>query len=296
MKEQFIEKNFGAEALAKINHITGILAEYAAAGFQLTVRQLYYQLVSRAVIPNNERSYKNIVGLVSDARYAGLIDWDIIEDRGRECVVNPHWDSPADIVRSAAYSFRIDHWVNQPSYVEVMVEKQALEGVLQPVCRKLDVPFTANKGYSSSSAMYEASKRYLRRQEDGKGLFILYLGDHDPSGIDMTRDVDDRLALFLAGRGIEVKRLALNMDQVEKYGPPENPAKLTDSRAGSYVARFGTSSWELDALEPKVLAALVTKAVTNLIDQDEWKRTHADEELMRAELLRFSDNYGKGKQ
>lgn len=294
MKEQFIEKNFGEPARTMIQTINQILAEYSEAGYDLSVRQLYYQLVSRNIIPNNERSYKNTVGLVSDARLAGLIDWEIIKDRGRECIINPHWETPTDIVRSAAHSFRVDHWLRQENYVEVMVEKQALEGVLVPVCKELDIPFTANKGYSSSSAMYEASKRYLDRSGEGKNLYVLYLGDHDPSGIDMTRDVDDRLRLFLAGSGdCEVKRLALNMEQVDELKPPENPAKLTDSRAASYVAKFGSSSWELDAIEPKRLAQIVRRAVENLIDQDAWDETHEQEEKMRGELLTFSNNYGK---
>ena len=217
----------------------------------------------------------------------------MIKDRGRECIINSHWDSPADIVRSAAYGFRIDHWTNQENYVEVMVEKQALEGVLVPVCTELDIPFTANKGYSSSSAMYEASKRYLRRQRAGKNLFVLYLGDHDPSGIDMTRDVSDRMKLFLDDENCEVQRLALNMEQIDELNPPENPAKLTDSRSDSYIAKYGTSSWELDAIEPKRLAEIVRRAVKRLIDLDEWSATHKKEEGMRAELLKFSDNYGK---
>jgi hypothetical protein len=172
-----------------------------------------------------------------------------------------------------------------------MVEKQALEGVLVPVCRELDVPFTANKGYSSSSAMYEASKRFLSRDEEGKDLYVLYLGDHDPSGIDMTRDVLDRLLLFTNGGNLTVNRLALNMDQIQALNPPENPAKVTDSRAASYISRFGTSSWELDAIEPNALADIVRGAVTNLIEPDLWAKSKAKQDAMRAELTAFADNY-----
>jgi len=163
-----------------IGTINGILTEYVEAGYDLSLRQLYYQLVSRNIVENTERSYKNVGNLVSDARMAGRIDWDVIKDRGRETVENPHWSSPADILHTAATQFRVDRWANQPCYMEVMVEKQALEGVLIPVCSEWDVPFTANKGYSSSSAMYEASKRFLKAAEQEKELYVLYLGDHDP--------------------------------------------------------------------------------------------------------------------
>lgn len=198
----------------------------------------------------------------------------------------------AETLKVKVAHYRIDRWLDQPRYVEVMVEKQALEGVLVPVCRDLDVPFTANKGYSSSSAMYEASKRFLERAQQDKELFVLYLGDHDPSGIDMTRDVIDRLTLFLGASGdIEVNRLALNMDQVEELNPPENPAKITDSRARAYIAEFGRSSWELDAIEPKRLASLVRTAVTGLLDRKRWKASGERQDGMRKELLKFADDY-----
>lgn len=183
MKETFIEKNFGSDALAMIRIINGIFTDYQAQGYDLSLRQLYYQLVSKNIVPNTERSYKAVGNIVSDARLAGMVDWDAITDRGRAMVENGHWKDPADIVEMSSREFRVDRWEDQPNYVEVMVEKQALEGVLVPVCGELDIPFTANKGYSSSSAMYEASKRFILRAENGKRLFVIYLGDHDPSGI-----------------------------------------------------------------------------------------------------------------
>lgn len=306
MKETFIEKDFSAEAEALLVHITDILVRYADQGYDLSLRQLYYQLVSADLLPghwadpktgstNNEKSYKKIGIIVSDARLAGRIDWDMIKDRGRETVELSHWDSPADIVRAAAQSFRIDKWENQPNYAEVMVEKQALEGVLIPVCQILDVPFTANKGYSSSSALYEAGKRLSAKIDEGKRAHVFYLGDHDPSGIDMSRDVYERLCLFAGvdarGSNIVLHRVALNMDQIEQLHPPENPAKLTDSRAAEYVARFGNSSWELDAIEPAQLSELVRNAVYEIRDLDEWEKDVAKEEKMRADLLKFSKTY-----
>lgn len=246
MKEFFTSKKFTRDSSALIEQCNEILDSYEQQGYDLSLRQLYYQLVSRNIVPNTERSYKNIGSLVSDARLAGLIDWDMIKDRGRETVANPHWLDPKDFLTSVAPQFKQDLWKNQDAYVEVMVEKQALEGVLEPVCRRWDVPFTANKGYSSSTALYEASKRFVAQAEDGKEIHVIYLGDHDPSGIDMTRDVLDRLELFIStalGRannedsGLTVKRIALNMDQVRELNPPENPAKLSDSRATDYIRK-----------------------------------------------------------
>lgn len=302
MKEHFVDHKFSLDALELIATITVILDEYEADGYDLSLRQLYYQLVSKALIENTEQSYKRIGGIVSDARLAGLIDWDIIKDRGREAVSNRHWANPAEILEEDSRVFRIDLWADQPAYVEVMVEKQALEGVLEPVCRALDVTFTANKGYSSSSAMYEAGKRLDgaaaidAEVDDGnmdeKQLVVFYLGDHDPSGIDMTRDVEERLSLF-ADRPVDVRRIALNMDQIKALKPPPNPAKMTDSRATEYVKKFGSSSWELDAIEPRRLADLVTKAVESVRDEKLWRQALARQNKMRETLYDYAEAYRK---
>ena len=317
MREFFTAKRFGAEARAMIAKINGILSDYERQGYDLTLRQIYYQIVARDWFPD-DRCWRNIGGdkwvrdprgtknatpnykwlgdIVSDARLAGLVDWDMIRDRQRECSTIRHFSDPAEAVRATAKNFWLDMWEGQPNYVEVMVEKQALEGVLWPVCSDLDVPFTANKGYSSSSAMYEASKRFIDAHENGKSCFVLYLGDHDPSGIDMSRDVLDRLNLFTDSCGLEVQRLALNMDQVDELRPPENPAKITDSRAEGYISRFGRSSWELDAIEPARLASIVRGAIRSLIDEDVWREREDEQRDMKRELLRFAETYEGGSR
>lgn len=304
MKETFILKRFGQESLDMIDVINSILRNYAAQGYDLSLRQLYYQLVSRNIVENTERSYKNVGRLVSDARLAGYIDWNMIKDRGREVITNPHWEDPGDFIRAVAPQYRFDLWADQKCYVEVMVEKQALEGVLEPVCRRLDVPFTANKGYSSSSAMYEASKRFVDAKEQGRHCFVIYLGDHDPSGIDMSRDIGERLDLFVKTSldqcdeigpneepAVEVLRVALNMDQIRELKPPKNPAKLTDSRAKEYIALYGRSSWELDAIEPRQLAKLVTDAVTSLMDEEKFDTARKKMQESRDTLLSFAKSF-----
>lgn len=293
MKEAFIQRAFSAENTAMIIYINRVLEEYRAQGYRLSLRQLYYQLVARDRIPNSLRSYKNIGNLVSNARQAGLIDWDMIEDRNRETAIPAHWDNPGHIVRAAADQFRIDKWESQPYHIEVMVEKDALSGVLEPVCRSLDIGITANKGYSSSSTMYEIGKRIYQRQREGKTICILYLGDHDPSGIDMTRDVRERLELYSQlYRQVEVDRLALNWEQIEIWRPPKNPAKENDARYKNYVSRFGESSWELDAVEPAQLANLVREAVLARRDEKLWQDAIDREYGMRKKLLEFAAGYG----
>lgn len=300
-KIQFVTKNFGASSLELIETVNKIIDEYSAQGYRLSLRQLYYQLVARDYIPNSVNSYKRIGGIVSDARDAGLIDWDSIEDRGRVPHLPAAWESPAEIVKAAAQQFRVDRWKGQENYIEVMVEKDALSGILLPVCQRLHVRFTANKGYSSSTAMFDAGQRIrevlVNRDSCVQKVHIFYFGDHDPSGLDMTRDIKERLIQY-SGIDFEeqedsfsIHRLALNWNQVEEWKPPPNPAKETDSRFAGYQVEFGDESWELDAVEPATLAGLVEENIQGLIDSDTWNAVAKREEKMKKELLKFAKEY-----
>lgn len=275
-KIAYIEKNFQGKTLATIKTANRIVEEYVAQGFDLTLRQLYYQMVARGYIENSERSYKNLGNVINDARLAGLLDWNHIVDRTRNLRQNGHFRDPSHIMKAAVNSYAVDKWARQPNRLEVWVEKDALIGVIEVPCQRLDIPYFAARGYTSQSEMWEAARRLQKWLDNGQTPVILYLGDHDPSGMDMTRDVIDRLALFAGG--ISVDRLALNWNQVEQYSPPPNPAKLTDSRAEAYIAEFGLSSWELDALDPTTLAGLIEDAVEQFQDPDLWEEAVEEEE------------------
>lgn len=286
----YVEKNFRKPTLDQIATANAIIDEYAAQGFDLTLRQLYYQMVARGYIENSERSYKNFGNVIDDGRLAGLIDWDRIVDRTRNLRGNSHFRDPAHIMTAAVSSFQIDKWGRQPYRVEVWVEKDALIGVVEVACRRLDVPFFACRGYTSQSEMWAAAQRLKNWRRRGQTPVIFYLGDHDPSGIDMTRDVADRMTLFAGG--MRVDRLALNWDQVERYNPPPNPAKLTDSRAEGYIAKFGLSSWELDALDPTTLAGLIETAVETFRDESLWSEAVEEEEEGLRLLQEAADRWG----
>jgi hypothetical protein len=272
----YVKRKFSAESLAIIEKANEIITDMLAQGFDLTLRQLYYQFVSKAIIPNTERSYKNLGSIVNDGRLAGLIDWDHISDRTRFLRQNSHWGSPEEIIRGAAQSYKIDMWARQKYRPEVWIEKDALVGVIEGVCRHEDVPFFSCRGYTSQSEMWTAAmrlKEWAHGFHPAQTPIIFHLGDHDPSGKDMTRDVTERIELFMGGVCLE--RLALNMDQIEEYNPPPNPAKITDSRATAYIAEFGDSSWELDALEPRVIVDLVRKNVDKLKNKKIWAEDKA---------------------
>lgn len=289
MKEKFQDINFRPETLDMIARAVAICEDYARQGYDLSVRQLYYQFVKRNWIENKPEAYDVLADMVSNARLCGLMDWDFIKDRGRITHSNLVSPNLKAFMQSLNESFRIDKWKRQPRYVEVMVEKQALEGVLLPVCQKWDVPFTANKGYSSSSSMYERGK-FIQSMRDveKKDVYVIYLGDHDPSGLDMSRDIQDRLETFSDGP-VNVMRVALNHAQVLRQGLLPNPAKLKDSRAKEYVAQYGLESWELDALEPSTLASIVTNGIKGLLDLNLWKEAEKEQQESQDRLQTIID-------
>ena len=266
-KISYVEKNFSPSSMRVIEQANEIIDEYVSDGLTLTLRQLYYQFVSRDLVANKQSEYKRIGSIINDARLAGYIDWEAIEDRTRNLSQLSRWTDPGQIIRAAAQSFHMDHWKGQLYRVEVWIEKEALTGVIAGICDELDVPYFACRGYVSQSEMWVAAKRLGDyAYEETQQPVIIHLGDHDPSGVDMTRDILDRQNLFMSNA--EIKRIALNMEQIESYTPPPNPAKLTDSRCQAYISEYGDESWELDALEPRVLRDLIREEVLNYRDEE----------------------------
>lgn len=289
-KIQYKEIKFQKKSLDLIELVNQVVDEYSAQGYELTLRQVYYQLVARGYIPNNERSYKNIGNLINDGRLAGLIDWHSVTDRTRNLRKNGHWNNPAEVIASARYSYLLDKWEGQPNYVEVWVEKDALVDIVGQACIPLDVPHFSCRGYTSQSEMWSTAQRFIR-QDDREKRIIIHLGDHDPSGIDMTRDIQERLEMF--GADVYVKRVALTMNQIQTYNPPPNPAKITDSRASKYIDQYGNESWELDALEPKVITNLIKTQVKMYRNDDIYQAVCDREEKEKDELRMLERNYDR---
>lgn len=292
MKESFAEWNPKDETLIRVQQCVKIVQEYQAQGLILTLRQLYYQFVSRDIIPNTEKSYKNLGSVVSKARMAGMLDWSAIEDRGRKPERQNEFRSIQHLVDVALHAYRLPRWEGQDCYAELWVEKAALAGVLEPMAEKYHVTLMVNKGYSSQSAMYESAKRLEAAAERGvDDIYIFYLGDHDPSGEDMVRDIEQRLNTFTYETlPIHVEKLALTTAQVQQYNPPPNPTKLTDSRAGKYVEEHGDESWEVDALDPATLQQIISTAFEKIIDMELMDEIKEREELDKEKLRELAES------
>lgn len=293
MKKRFKDIKPSKESMERIEQANDIIDEYLKHGLKLTLRQLYYQFVTRGLIPNTDRSYKNLGTVISNGRLAGLIDWDVIEDRLRQPEMPPQFVDLEHLVDTAIKAYRLPRRMGQETYVELWVEKDALAGVLLPLARKWHITLMVNRGYSSSSAMHESAGRIRNEMSynESEESLVLYLGDLDPSGEDMVRDIRERLSLF--GSDTEVSKLGLTMEQVDKFEPPPNPAKLSDTRAKDFIAKYGTESWEVDALPPTVLRDLIDEAMVAFTDQpkvDEvLEQEKADKKKLRSILKESSD-------
>lgn len=285
MREAFTSKPFRSVARERIRIANEIVDRYQGMGLRLTLRQLFYQFVSHYGLANKQKEYKNLGQTISEARLCGLIDWEAIEDRVRVPRAVPDWPSIDQCVDEAAAGFRLDRWEGQENYAELWVEKDALAGVLEPLASEFHVTMMVNRGYSSQSAMYESSKRFQARGRGKKGVHLFYLGDHDPSGEDMVRDISERLRMF-GCRRVRVQKIALTMPQVEEHEPPPNPAKMTDSRAPGYVEKHGDLSWEVDALDPDTLQRLIREALSGVLDRSKFDAMIERETEERAKLAR----------
>lgn len=270
----YVPKDFTPEHLKIIGQASAIIDENGA--LKMTLRQIYYQFVTRNWIANKQSEYKRLGGIISEARLAGMISWDAIEDRVRFLQGVPFVESPADAIRKARDEYALDLWWNQPMRPEVRLEKDALSGIVNQICSELRVNFFVSRGNNSQSSEWEAGQRMRRYVLKGQTPIVFHVGDHDPSGIDITRDTQKRLSLF-AGVPVQVVRIALNIDQVHRYSMPPNPVKFTDSRSPDYVKKFGDTSWELDAFPIRPFQQLLEDNILKVRNKKLWGEALAEE-------------------
>lgn len=279
-------KKFQKKTLEIIHEADRIVTEYKAQGHKVTVRQLWYQFVTHQPLSeyfeNTPKNNKKFREHIKHARLCGLLDWHQITDRGRPLYGPEHWNDPRHLIEEANEKYAIDKWEDQPLRIEVWIEKGALRGLIAPVCNELDLDHFSGGGFTSTTTVWEASERIRDYQDKGQQCVILHLADHDPSGLDMTRDIEDRLLTFCVTP--EVRRIALTRDQVEALQPAPNPVKMKDSRAPDYIRQHGYESWELDALPPAYMSDLIRDEVALLRDDDLYSQRKSLEERHRQQL------------
>lgn len=248
---------------------------------ELTIRALHYQLVGVGMT-NTMQHYKRVVAAMEVARWSGEVEFYTFSDLDREMIgeTKAEETNVEDKIETAKTQIRLwmtnyskNRWENQPIYVEVFIEKKALQNVFQPVCNRNDVGLGAVKGYPSLTFLYETSERLKAQEDAGKQVVILYFGDYDPSGEDIPRSIEENLNRL--GCYAEVRRQALFRSQVEEMKLPPAPAKETDSRTANWD---GIGQVELDAVPPETLREMAQDAIDAVFDYDLYDELNQTEE------------------
>jgi len=274
-----------------VTAVNKIISEYS---MPLTLRQIYYRLVVAGLIPNRRSAYNSLSSQLVTARERGEVDDHRIVDRSRS-IIDSSFNSPEDfnkaIQRTLETRYLRRFWESQPAYVEVWVEKDALSQVISTAIHPFNTIIAPSRGYSSYSYLRDASNRIIAFTNEH--ATILHFADHDPSGLDMTRDLQDRLDRYCEGVKVEVKRMALTFDQVKEYDLIPNPTKLADPRSYGYSRLYGDECWELDAIEPDELMRLCEEAVAEQIEDieawDKFKESEKQERQRISDLLKDLD-------
>ncbi|MCL5270574.1 MAG: hypothetical protein M1457_08510 [bacterium] len=258
------------------------------ADHPMTCRQLYYREVSDGRIEKTEKAYQGVVvRLLGQMRLAGDIPFGWIADSTRWQRRPVTWDSMEQALRITAETYARDLWQNQQHYVEVWCEKDALAGVFYEVTEKFHVPLMVSRGYSSLSYLFEAGRAIDAGRKDA---FIYFFGDLDPSGLDITRNVEKRLRQFAPRSAIHFERVAVTRDQVEQYNLLTRPTKSSDSRSKA----FSGESVEVDALPPAILKTLVANCITQHIDPVALVKLHDIESMERVTFEQFAKAFKGG--
>lgn len=266
--------------------IPGIIAQYDT---KITLRQLYYRLVSKFagtdVFENEQKNYKFLSKLLVDARHSGEISFDAIEDRTRGILAGEaryetaetYFNKYLRYLKECADDYRIPLWLQQPYYIEVWIEKQALTGVFQSICVQHGVVLSVVRGYPSLTMLKDAADRFSEQEEKGKTIAMLYFGDMDPSGQDIPRYIQETLEKHFHCT-FEQIMCAITKEQIKEYKIPPMPAKRSDTRFDKFAREHGEDAVELDALDPDILQEIITDNIEVYFDDNTYEKVKTTKE------------------
>lgn len=259
-----------------VNEALDVFKQYDTA---LTLRQLYYRLVSRLLFGNTINNYKRLSRIMVKARETGDVPVNCLEDRSRRVLGrgDTGYKSARQFLKRRFTSlqesykdFRMPMWEDQPYHLLISLEKDALSRLVSEEANKYYIRTFPTRGYPSFTYV-RSMATYIRNRLKGKPTSVLYFGDFDPSGVDIERDLSERLQKYNAG-DFKVKRIALTYEQIRNYSLPPMPVKKSDVRTAKFVATYGEEAVELDALDPKILKLLVHQSIMEFIDFKAWKK------------------------
>lgn len=262
--------------------------KFAEAEKPVTIRQIFYHLVSKGILRNSENEYQNLDNKLVRARKAGFIPFEWIRDRSRNPLIIPLHDSPSEYLQEKIEHYYKDTWKNQPYLVVILLEKEALAEIVWQIASYYNVPVFPTRGYSSWS-MFHGNLRQIAEKYPDKPIVMLIFGDYDPSGLDITRDYIQKLE-FLGIYPDIIQRIALTKDQVTKYQLPPLPIKSDDPRSEKFRKEYGDDVVELDALKPSLLRSMVNEAILKYLDLEAFKKDVELEQQEKTFLIQVLNN------
>lgn len=279
-----LDESYGTSALkrsrrtrAELEDLDTAILAVCAADHPLSVRGVFYRVMSAGAVEKSEKSYAAVQRRVLHLRRVGELPYEWIADGTRWHVKDRSWSSVEQALDDAASSYRRALWHDQPVYVEVWSEKEAISSIVSPITSAWDVPLMIARGFASESFLWSTA-RTIRNVE--KPTVVYQLGDHDPSGVAAWEHVQKRLREFAPGTSIEFRRLAVTPEQIDSLSLPTRPTKQTDSRAKNFTG----NSVEVDAIPTTILKDIVEKAIVSHIDENAYELTRYAEEQERAGL------------
>ena len=261
-----------------------ILAEEEGA---ITIRHLFYRLVSQRLLDKEEREYDKLISYLMKWRRAGEINWSAFADNTRYYYGTRGYLSMNDALRDLMDSYKRNLWASQDAFVEIWCEKDAIVSIISSIASQFGVRTFPLHGFSSATALYGAAEMFKDASRAGKQVYIYYFGDYDPSGVHIDRSAIKNLK---KDHGVEpiFQRVAITPEQIERYGLTTRPSKKTDSRSKN----FKGESVEIDAMPMGVLRSMVEECITQHIDPTIWHRELAIE---RSEKMGLSDLICRGR-
>ena len=252
----------------------------------MTIRSLFYRAVSAGLVAKTEHEYKGIVRITGKMRKQRIMPFEWLVDAGRFVRQANLWPSPQSILKATQDQYRYDRWIDQENRVEIWVEKDAVVGVIEETCEEFGVPLYSCKGYPSLSLIDSA----IRDWPFEKNICVRYFGDHDPSGMDIPRYLENAFYEIGVGQNtLDFEVRAVTQDQIYEYDLPTRPTKRTDSRS----ANFEGESVELDAFDPNDLRELVSQSIQESIDDELWAESGEKEEEQHQKLNKAIDDMGE---
>ena len=274
-----------AKSLRLLEQIKEVIEGY---DFALTLRQIYYQLVAKQIIPNEQKYYGQLSRLCVIGRDERMLPEDMFADRLRQIDKPSAWKNLKDFMVTVKWAYSKDKWIDQDKYIEIWTEKDALRGVIDTVTHAFGVGLLVVRGQVSRTAIYESYKRISKQVMDGKECHLYYFGDFDPSGLSIYDSLVERLERFgPLGTDIHFERIALTADQIAEYNLPQDPAKQSDPNYRKFVAKYGDNVVELDSLPPDALRDLIKDCIRPNIDEDILLQTQEMEQEETKKLQEF---------